>query len=494
MADLVQDRHLDLLAQGVLVGEAGEQVGVEEDDAGRRVVGGVAVLTEVALALEQAERARVEALAHERLVRAGLEHDRDVLQALAELLGDLGEHVLGDAGDEALVLAGADAVAEVGLDVEAADLEVLGDHRLLLAEQAEDLAERVAGVGELRGQLDGAAVVRLGGLGSVQRPLELAAGEQQLGVVGPGRLGVDEAVGLGVAVADALGWAHARGIVHRDVKPANLLLAAGDPRDPRLLDFGIARLRGHRSLTRTGAAIGSPGYMAPEQAQGALDLDERADVFSLGCVLYACLTGVPAFSGEHVAAVIGKLLAWDPPPVQRLAPGVSRALSGFVESMLAKDRDRRPAGAAARAAASLARSMLATCDCGVALAVGPGVAAAAVLAAGVRVSTGTAAAGSDAAEVALPVWTPATTEAFAIGGDPVLVADEVERSSIAELLRVRFRTLGCYPLTGAIESNADTLPKIIEEMLRSRDSERQGRMIDYDESGSMEQKKREGYF
>ena len=63
-----------------------------------------------------------------------------------------------------------------------------------------------------------------------------------------------------------------------------------------------------------------------------------------------------------------------------------------------------------------------------------------------------------------------------------------------ELRKVRFRTLGCYPLTGAIESDADTMPKIIEEMLRSRDSERQGRVIDYDEGGSMEQKKREGYF
>jgi sulfate adenylyltransferase subunit 2 len=64
----------------------------------------------------------------------------------------------------------------------------------------------------------------------------------------------------------------------------------------------------------------------------------------------------------------------------------------------------------------------------------------------------------------------------------------------AQMKRVRFRTLGCYPLTGAIESDADTLPKIIEEMLRSRDSERQGRVIDYDEGGSMEDKKREGYF
>jgi sulfate adenylyltransferase subunit 2 len=63
-----------------------------------------------------------------------------------------------------------------------------------------------------------------------------------------------------------------------------------------------------------------------------------------------------------------------------------------------------------------------------------------------------------------------------------------------ELRKVRFRTLGCYPLTGAIESEADTVPKIIEEMLRSRDSERQGRVIDFDEGGSMEQKKKEGYF
>jgi len=79
----------------------------------------------------------------------------------------------------------------------------------------------------------------------------------------------------------------------------------------------------------------------------------------------------------------------------------------------------------------------------------------------------------------------------------IMVDDDrmpLEPGEKPELRKVRFRTLGCYPLTGAIESEADTMPKIIEEMLRSRDSERQGRVIDYDEGGSMEQKKREGYF
>ena len=83
------------------------------------------------------------------------------------------------------------------------------------------------------------------------------------------------------------------------------------------------------------------------------------------------------------------------------------------------------------------------------------------------------------------------------GSSWIMVDDHrlpLEDGEKPQMKMVRFRTLGCYPLTGAIESNADTLPKIIEEMLRSRDSERQGRMIDYDESGSMEQKKREGYF
>ena len=83
------------------------------------------------------------------------------------------------------------------------------------------------------------------------------------------------------------------------------------------------------------------------------------------------------------------------------------------------------------------------------------------------------------------------------GGTWIMVDDErmpLEPGEKPEMRKVRFRTLGCYPLTGAIESEADTMPKIIEEMLRSRDSERQGRVIDYDEGGSMEQKKREGYF
>ena len=83
------------------------------------------------------------------------------------------------------------------------------------------------------------------------------------------------------------------------------------------------------------------------------------------------------------------------------------------------------------------------------------------------------------------------------GGAWIMVDDDrmpLEPGEKPEMRKVRFRTLGCYPLTGAIESEADTMPKIIEEMLRSRDSERQGRVIDYDEGGSMEQKKREGYF
>ena len=161
------------------------------------------------------------------------------------------------------------------------------------------------------------------------------------------RLSVDAGVGLVTAVAGALVWTHARGILHRDLKPSNIFLADGDAESPRLLDFGIARLRGGRSLTGTGAAIGSPGYMAPEQAQGRDDLDERADVFSLGCVLYECLTGTPAFSGDHVVAVICKVLAYDPPPAREIAPEIPRALSDFVESMLAKEPARRPASAAA---------------------------------------------------------------------------------------------------------------------------------------------------
>ena len=120
-----------------------------------------------------------------------------------------------------------------------------------------------------------------------------------------GPLTIPEAVTLTARAAEALSAAHQRGIVHRDIKPSNMFLVGGQVDRLKLLDFGVARLVNAVS-TRSGMVVGTPGYMAPEQARGEPRVDARADIFSLGCVLFECLTGRPAFSGEHVYAVLAK--------------------------------------------------------------------------------------------------------------------------------------------------------------------------------------------
>jgi serine/threonine protein kinase len=104
-----------------------------------------------------------------------------------------------------------------------------------------------------------------------------------------GPLPVGEAVALATRVAGALGAAHAHGIIHRDLKPANLILPDGRVDQAKILDFGIARRERSTQLTRTGMMLGTPGYMAPEQARASSQIDARADVFALGCVVFECL-------------------------------------------------------------------------------------------------------------------------------------------------------------------------------------------------------------
>ena len=147
-------------------------------------------------------------------------------------------------------------------------------------------------------------------------------------------------------VAEAIGVAHARGIVHRDLKPSNLMLVGGELARVKVLDFGVARVQAE-AMTRTGAAIGTPGYMAPEQARGSRDVDARADVFSLGCLLYECLTGRPPFSGESIMATLAKILLEDAPRLADARPDLPRALDELVARMLAKDPAARPRDGAA---------------------------------------------------------------------------------------------------------------------------------------------------
>ncbi len=166
------------------------------------------------------------------------------------------------------------------------------------------------------------------------------------------RLGLTpgESVRLARRVAEALAAAHARGIIHRDIKPSNLFLVGGDIDRVKVLDFGIARLQAADAMTRTGTAIGTPGYMAPEQARGSRDVDAAADVFSLGCVLFECLVGHPPFIGESAMATLAKILLEDAPRLSSVRDGLPAALDDLLARMLAKDRAARPRDGAAVAA------------------------------------------------------------------------------------------------------------------------------------------------
>ncbi len=165
-------------------------------------------------------------------------------------------------------------------------------------------------------------------------------------------LDVPEVVALGIAVARALGAVHRAGVVHRDLKPSNIFLVDGAPERAVLLDFGIARVADAPSrLTTTGALLGTPGYMAPEQVRGDRRLDARADLFALGSVLFRCLSGQDAFTGEESLSMMFKVVLEEPPRVAALLPGVPRALDALVAGLLAKERAARPPDADTVAAA-----------------------------------------------------------------------------------------------------------------------------------------------
>ncbi len=178
--------------------------------------------------------------------------------------------------------------------------------------------------------------------------MEWLEGEDLSARLGRGRLSIADTVCLGRRVAEALDAVHAMGVVHRDLKPSNLFLAGGDPREVKLLDFGIALARNAtRELTRAGTTIGTLGYMAPEQVRGDRSVDARADVFSLGCVLFQCLSGQPAFKGDHAVALLAKVLLEDAPSAGSLRPDIPPRLVALVDRMLAKRPEARPASAAA---------------------------------------------------------------------------------------------------------------------------------------------------
>ena len=161
------------------------------------------------------------------------------------------------------------------------------------------------------------------------------------------RLTPHEALLLVRRAAEALATAHRQGIVHRDLKPSNLFLREGRPEDVVLLDFGLARYARPDLLgvTRQGTLLGTPGYMAPEQASCKPQLTPSADIFSLGCVLHECLTGQSPFAAPHFSAALAKVLLSEPPRLHALCPEAPPGLQGLVDHMLEKEPARRLADA-----------------------------------------------------------------------------------------------------------------------------------------------------
>jgi tetratricopeptide (TPR) repeat protein len=156
-------------------------------------------------------------------------------------------------------------------------------------------------------------------------------------------LRLPEALSLLRRAAEALAVAHRQGIVHRDLKPSNLFLRGGLPEDVVLLDFGLARqaVPTLMGVTGIGAVVGTPGYMAPEQASSQPEIPPAADIFSLGCVLYECLTGKRPFEAPHFAAALAKILFAEPARLESLRPALPAGLQVLVDRMLAKDLKRR---------------------------------------------------------------------------------------------------------------------------------------------------------
>jgi eukaryotic-like serine/threonine-protein kinase len=183
--------------------------------------------------------------------------------------------------------------------------------------------------------------------------MEYLEGETLASRLAKGRLPLEQTLRYAIEIADALDKAHRKGVTHRDLKPGNVMLTKSGA---KLLDFGLAKLKqgpssssvapisqlpaGKDSITAQGTIVGTLQYMAPEQLQGK-ETDARADIFSLGAVVYEMATGNRAFEGESAASTIAKILGWEPPPISSLQPMTPGTLDRLVKRCLVKDPDER---------------------------------------------------------------------------------------------------------------------------------------------------------
>jgi serine/threonine protein kinase len=217
----------------------------------------------------------------------------------------------------------------------------------ILAVPSPSIGKRLLREAAVLAELSHPCVVRYLAHGTTSRDLPFLAmdwleGEDLARRLARAPVAVEDAMSIVRRACQGLSAAHARGIVHRDIKPSNLFLVGGEPAAAKVIDFGVARMEaGTGTLTRPGTFIGTAGYMAPEQAAEATDVDARADVYSLGCVLFECLTGRPPFVGRP-AVLLVKVLQVKAPRASSVRRDLSGAVDSLLARLLAKNREERP--------------------------------------------------------------------------------------------------------------------------------------------------------
>ncbi len=168
--------------------------------------------------------------------------------------------------------------------------------------------------------------------------MEYVEGESLKDRIARGPLKIDEALDVAIQIAQGLDAAHRKSVVHRDVKPANVMIEAGGL--VKIMDFGLAKMSGRSKLTKTGTTLGTTAYMSPEQARGE-EADHRSDVWSLGSVIHEMVTGHTPFKGDYEQATLYSILNEAPEPLTALRAGVPMELDRIVAKALVKDRAER---------------------------------------------------------------------------------------------------------------------------------------------------------
>jgi serine/threonine protein kinase len=208
----------------------------------------------------------------------------------------------------------------------------------------DELHQRFKREAEAIGRLSHPHIVSVYDLGEADgrayMAMELLDGEDLRALIETRAIGLPEKVRIMAEICDGVGYAHSRGVVHRDVKPANIIVT-GVGR-VKLLDFGLARMATRETITRRGVILGTPDYMSPEQAMGR-SLDHRTDIFSSGAVFYEFLTCQKPFRGKTLHSVLYQIISESPDPVLTLNPEAPTRLAAIIDRMLRKEALLRPA-------------------------------------------------------------------------------------------------------------------------------------------------------